>query len=152
LEQGGEAVQAARQALRTLDRLPGLPAGCLRARHFPPAFDLFRVEWERAGWDHAGDPDGERHAKRTLLCWRLHALRADLPGAPHPAYEAVLARPALPTTRAALGCALGRAGHPADALPHLRAAVAADPFDRDAARALGQALGQVGDTTGFRQL
>ena len=58
----------------------------------------------------------------------------DLTGEAHHAYEAVLARPDLPVTQAALGCALGRAGKHADAALHLRAALAADPFDRDAAR------------------
>ena len=62
--------------------------------------------------------------------------------------EAALARPDLPATRAALGCALGRAGRPAEAVPHLRRAVTANPFDRPAARGLYQALGEAGDRDG----
>jgi GT2 family glycosyltransferase len=180
LEQSAAAVQPARQALAALERrlgsswpaagvgVPALAGGdrsqdrlkpglqplpaWVEAGHFPPAFDLFRVEWERAAWNHAGDPAGETDAKRTLLRWRLHALLSDLTGEPQHYYEAVLARPDLPGTRAALGCALGRAGHVAEALPHLRDAVAQDPFDRGAARALFQALGQVGDGVGQRRL
>src|SRR5262249_4835861 len=60
-------------------------------------------------------------------------------------YEAVLARPDLPPSRAALGCALGRAGRPAEAADHLRLAPQANPFDHEAARALFQALTDAGD-------
>jgi tetratricopeptide (TPR) repeat protein len=152
LEQRDDASETARRTLATLDRLPELPAACRDAGHFPPAFDLFRVEWQRAAWAHAGDPDGEARAKRALLRWRLHALLADLTGALPSYYEAAQARPDLPTTQAALGCALGRAGHYAAALPHLRDAVAQDPFDRDAARALAQVLEETGDLAGRRRL
>jgi GT2 family glycosyltransferase/tetratricopeptide (TPR) repeat protein len=55
-------------------------------------------------------------------------------------YEAALARPDLAPSRAALGHALAGAGRPAEAVPHLRAAVEANPFDGGAARALYQAL------------
>jgi GT2 family glycosyltransferase/tetratricopeptide (TPR) repeat protein len=152
VDRPAEAVEAARQALAGLDRSPTLPAVCREAGHFPPAFDLFRVEWERAAWAHAGDPTGESRAKAALRRWRLHALLSDLTGELRHYYEAVLARPDLPSTRAALGCALGRAGQVAEALPHLRFAVAQDPFDRGAARALGHVLGQAGDADGFRRL
>ena len=67
-------------------------------------------------------------------------------------HEAALARPDLPITRAALGCALGRAKRPADALPHLRQAVADNPFDLKAARALFLALGEVKDGDGQRRI
>ena len=46
--------------------ISGLDAG-----PFPPGFDLFRVEWERAAWAHAGDPNAEAAAKVSLLRWRL---------------------------------------------------------------------------------
>src|SRR5262249_11868175 len=45
------------------------------------------------------------------------------------------------------GCALGRAGRAAEAVPPLRAAVEGDPSDRQAARALYQALCDSGDHT-----
>ena len=91
-------------------------------------------------------------AKEALLRWRLQHLLADLTGAlPH--YEqAVLARPDLPTTRAAYGCALARAGQVGEAGEHLRAAVANNPFDLNAARALYQALDDSGDVAGRRAL
>ncbi len=85
-------------------------------------------------------------AKLTLLHWRLHTLLAELTGDILHRHEAALARPDLPPTRAALGCALGAAGRPADAVPHLRFAVESDPFDRPAARALYQALLDAGQT------
>ena len=44
-----------------------------------------------------------------------------------------------------LGLRSGRAGQPAEAVEHLRAAVAANPFDTAAARALFQALIETGD-------
>jgi glycosyltransferase involved in cell wall biosynthesis/tetratricopeptide (TPR) repeat protein/predicted O-methyltransferase YrrM len=43
---------------------------------------------------------------------------------------------------------LARAGRRAEAVPHLRDAVTANPFDRAAARSLFEALGQAGDAAG----
>ncbi len=123
----------------------------LDAPRFPQGFDFFRVEWERAAWQHAGDREGEASAKRALLRWRLHHLLAELTqDIPH-YYEAVLARPDLPTTQAALGCALARNGQPALAVPHLRLAVRQNPFDLGAARALFQVLKDAGDRDGQRE-
>jgi GT2 family glycosyltransferase/tetratricopeptide (TPR) repeat protein len=147
-----EAIPAARRVLATLERLPQLSAAQLDAGHFPPAYDLFRVEWERAAWTHPGDREGESRAKRELLRWRLHTLLAQLTGELAHYYEAALSRPDLPSTRAALGCALGRAGRFGDALPHLRYAVEHDPFDREAARALAQTLTEVGEGASRRRL
>jgi hypothetical protein len=67
-----DAVQQARQTLEVLDGLPELDARVIEAAHYPPEFDLFHVEWERAGWQHAGQPGQEAQAKRDLLRWRLH--------------------------------------------------------------------------------
>jgi hypothetical protein len=78
------AAGAARHALALLERglTPGMDTKSsptwLDAGHFPPGFDAFRVEWERAGWDNAGAPETEAAAKAVLLRWRLHALLADL--------------------------------------------------------------------------
>ena len=130
----------------------GLCWASLNAGHFPPAFDPFRVEWERAAWDHAGDPAAETHAKRALLRWRLHTLLATVTGELSHHYEAVLARPDLPTSRALLGAALGRARQPAAAVEHLRQASEANPFDRAAARDLFQALTDAGDRESGRRL
>jgi tetratricopeptide (TPR) repeat protein len=155
LAKAGQQQPAAEQARRTLaalDRTITLNLSVLDSVHFPPVFDHFRVEWERAAWLHAGDPAGEAAAKRTLLRWRLHALLAYLTGNLMHAYEAALARPDLPPTRAALGQALLRAGHPKEAVEHLRCAVAADPFGADAARALFEAFGATGDYTGQQHL
>jgi Flp pilus assembly protein TadD len=58
---------------------------------------------------------------------------ADLTGELDTFYEAALACPESSVSRAALGCALARAGKYAQAMPHLRQAVQADPFDRQAA-------------------
>jgi FkbM family methyltransferase len=112
----------------------------LDAPKFPHGFDFFRVEWERAAWGHAGDRLGECRAKLDLIRWRLHYLLAELTGDLAHYFEAVLARPDLPTSRAGLGCALARAGQPELAIPHLRFAVEQNPFDLPAARALFQTL------------
>jgi len=136
-----------------LASLAALREACwIDAGHFPPAFDFFRVEWERAAWSHAGQPRAELRAKLELIRWRLHGLLAELTGDLDHYYEAVAARPDLPTTQAALGCALGREGRSADAVPHLRRAVESSPFDLSAARALYQALGEAGDADGQREL
>jgi GT2 family glycosyltransferase/tetratricopeptide (TPR) repeat protein len=138
------AIDQARRTLALLEQLPALGATDREAGHFPPRPDLFRGEWERAAWDHAGQPAAEEQAKRRLLQWRLHALLAELTDDLTHHYEAYLARPDLPAPRAALGGALVRAGRPVEALPHLRAAVAANPLEREAARALFHTLGAAG--------
>jgi glycosyltransferase involved in cell wall biosynthesis/predicted Zn-dependent protease len=134
---------------------PGLlattPLG-LSSGHFPTEFDFFRVEWERAAWLNAGRPRAEKRAKVELIRWRLHGLLAELTGELGHYYEAVAARPDLPNTRAALGCALGRQGRAGEAVPHLRLVVEGSPFDLNAARALYQALGEAGDVEGQREL
>jgi glycosyltransferase involved in cell wall biosynthesis/tetratricopeptide (TPR) repeat protein len=122
------------------------------AGHFPLAFDFFRVEWERTAWIHAGRPRAEMRAKLDLIRWRLHALLAELTGKLDHYYEAVAARPDLPTSQAALGCTLARERRFADAVPHLRRSVESSPFDLNAARALSQALGEAGDADGQREL
>lgn len=144
------AADVARRALSALGSSPDPEA--LDAAPFPPGYDLFRVEWERAAWDHPGEPRAEARAKADLLRWRLHSLLADLTGELPHHYEAVLARPDLPPLRAALGCALGRAGRPAEAAGHLRLVAEANPFDAGAARALWQALTDAGDAEAARRL
>jgi GT2 family glycosyltransferase/Flp pilus assembly protein TadD len=140
-----EAAAEARRALALLDRAGG---GWADAPRFPTGFDAFRVAWERAAWQAAGRPEAEVEAKKAVLRWRLHALLAGLTGELPHFHEAALARPDVPATRAALGCALARAGRFVEAVPHLRAAVAGDPFDRPAAAALFQALVDVDDLDG----
>jgi glycosyltransferase involved in cell wall biosynthesis/Tfp pilus assembly protein PilF len=139
------AAEGARRLLGLLGRGEGLDPGVLDAMHYPPGFDLFRVEWENAARAHAGNPDGEARAKVELLHWRLHELLAVFTGELSHYHEAALARPDLPVVRAALGCALGRAGRPADASRHLTRAVHENPFDAPAARALFHALFESGD-------
>jgi hypothetical protein len=147
---------AVEQARRTLDVAQAFepdsaPTHGLGAPHFPPTFDFFRVEWERAAWSNAGHPAAEAQAKRELVRWRLYLLLAQLTGDQNYFYEATLARPDLPITCVMLGAALGRAGRPAEAIAHLRQAATADPFDLQAARMLFQALGEVGDMEGQRR-
>jgi glycosyltransferase involved in cell wall biosynthesis/Tfp pilus assembly protein PilF len=146
------AIEHARRTLSLLDRLPVLDPAGLDGGHFPPIFDLFRVEWERAAWNHAGQPAAEADAKRELLRWRLHALLADLTGDLTHRYEAVVARPDLPSTRIDLGYDLIRAQRFSEAIPHLRRAVADLPFELDVPRALFRALGAIGDVEGQRRL
>ncbi len=105
---------------------PGI-ASIRQSAHFPPGFDLFRVEWERAAWQHAGQSNAEAFAKLKLIRWRLHLLLGELTGDVHHYFEAVIARPDLSPSQAALGCALGRSGRFADAVDHLRHAVGGHP-------------------------
>src|SRR5579884_1072269 len=152
LDQSAEAIEQARRALAMLDEAKRIDEDVWDSGHFPPAFDHFRVEWERAAWQHAGDPASEEQAKRALLRWRLHANLGDLTGEIHHYYEAALARPDLPLSQAALGNALARIGKPEQAIPHLQQALDGNPFDRDTARALFEALGATGDGLGQRRL
>jgi GT2 family glycosyltransferase/tetratricopeptide (TPR) repeat protein len=152
LSSGGlfkEAIGQVQQTLALLNPRPATDQPNLDAPHFPTGFDLFRVEWEKAAWQNAGDPAAERAAKRRLVQWRLQSLLGELTGDAVPWYEAVLSRPDLPVTHAALGCALGRAARYAEALPHLQRAVEDNPFDRAAARAYFETLGGTG--RGFEQ-
>lgn len=143
LARGGEveaAARVARAAILNLERAgPNdfVDEGIL----WPPAFDLVRVLWEEAGWRNPVE-------RRNLLRWDMHALLADLTNEPAHYFAAALARPDAAPTRAALGCALARHGRTTEAIPHLRAAVDANPFDRAAARALDQMLADVGDLAG----
>jgi glycosyltransferase involved in cell wall biosynthesis/tetratricopeptide (TPR) repeat protein len=138
LAENAVAVEGARRLLAQL--LGGLAEEDLELPRFPPGYDHFRVEWERAAWQHAGSPAREAEAKLALIRWRLHMVLGDLTGELHHFHEAVLARPDLPIARAALGCALGRAKRPVEAVGHLDVAVKGNPFDTVAARALCQAL------------
>lgn len=142
-----QAVAEAQRALALLDEGVPLAPDVLDAGRFPPGFDLFRVEWERAAWENAGRPEAERQAKFQLLRWRLHTLLGELTGDLIHFQEAAHLRPELGPTQAALGCALGRAGRADLAIVPLTQAVHANPFDMDAARALAQALLQTGAVT-----
>jgi tetratricopeptide (TPR) repeat protein len=142
--QPGQAIEQARQTLALLERCPRLSRDVQDALHVPTDFDHFRVEWEQAAWNHAGEPAEEERAKRTLLRWRLHTVLAGLTGELADYYEAAAARPDLPTTQAALGCALARAKRYNEAVPCLQQAIRNDPFDLPAATALFEALGLVG--------
>jgi glycosyltransferase involved in cell wall biosynthesis len=146
------AAEGARRILARLERQPLLDPAMWGSGHFPPGFDPFRVAWERAARGHAGDPGAETLAKQQLLRGRLHQLLAELTGELHHHYEAVVACPALPTPRAALGRALLHTGRPAAAVCHLRQAVTANPFDAETARTLYQVLGVLEDADGLRRL
>jgi GT2 family glycosyltransferase len=146
------AIEGARRLLPLLDRPGATDAAALDCPRFPPGYDHFRVAWERAAWDNAGGPAAEAAAKLGLIRWRLHTLLAGLTGELHHHHEAALARPDMAPTRAALGSALGATGRAADAVPHLRFAVRANPFDAHAARALSQALTDSGEHEGAGRL
>ena len=126
-----------------LDRLDDLDPSCLDGGYFRPGFGTFRVEWERAAWNNAGRRGAEAKAKTTLLQWQLHTLLAHLTGELCHHYEAFLARPDLFPTWTALGRSLAGTGNAIEAVRYLRRAVADNPFDREAARSLFQALESV---------
>jgi GT2 family glycosyltransferase/tetratricopeptide (TPR) repeat protein len=146
------AVEAAKSALAILGRLTQPPEGILDACPPSPVGGGLRAEWERAAWSHAGDRTAEGQAKCVLLRWRLQMLLAELTGELSYSYEAVLARPDLPRGRADLGKSLARSGRPREAAAHLRRALAEDPFDCGAARALYQVLQNLGDTASQSRL
>jgi glycosyltransferase involved in cell wall biosynthesis len=140
----GEALREAKLLLESVRANPDMLIIGRSIPHFPPGWDYFRVEWERAGHQHAGDARGESDAKQTLMIWRLNGLLARLTGELVYRHEAALARSDLAPTRAALGGALVQAGHRSEALPHLRLAVRENPFDRKTARLLDSVLGDLG--------
>lgn len=150
--QTAQAISLARQTLDRLERTDALPPAAVYTEPWTRGFDVTRVEWERCAWLNAGDSVAELRSKQTLLRWRLHLLLADLTGDLAHFHEAVLARPDLPVSRAALGCALARAGRPVESRSHLALAVAGQPFDTAAARALGQILLDLGDTAARQTL
>ncbi len=154
LAAAGDVAAAAQQAHRVVGLLdgPGADAAAWDAPPWPAGFDHLRVAWERAAWQHAGDPAAEARAKAELARWRLRALVARHSRRPDDFRAAVRERPDLPPTRAALGLALAHAGRPAEASAELRLALAAAPFDRQTARALYAALGAAADWPGQHRL
>jgi glycosyltransferase involved in cell wall biosynthesis/Flp pilus assembly protein TadD len=139
-----KALRPGRALLASLRQDGALPAAVLDAVPAPPGFDVFRVEWERAAWQHAGQADAEVAAKRDLLLYRLHLALAGLAGDPAHRHEALGVRPDLPMAAAALGRQLARAGRYEEAAPHLERALAAAPFDAGLARQLFETLGRTG--------
>jgi glycosyltransferase involved in cell wall biosynthesis len=140
------AASVVQAAVSALDSNPAVPAPWMELPLYAPNTPLLRAEWAKAGWSNAGQPAGEVTAKRAIVRWRLNALLADLTGQLSYFHEAAASRPDLPEARAALGCALARAGRVAESIPHLRTAVEAQPFDLAAARAFGHVLGETGAT------
>lgn len=138
------AIDQARQALAVLGSTVAESSLAGQDPHFPPGYDVFRLEWERAAWHHAGDRAVEEQPKKQLLHWRLHTLLAELTGDLAHGYEAWLARPDLPAAGATLGRVLAENNHPAEALPYLRQALERNPWDRAAARALFHTLAATG--------
>lgn len=129
-----EAIDAARRGVVLAEALTELSPADRDPAWAPAVGPEFRTRWDRAWLDPKAD-------KLALVRGRLHALLADLTDDLAHHYEAYLACPASAAARASLGGALLRAGRPVEALPHLRAATAADPFARPAARACYEALG-----------
>ncbi|MEZ6141180.1 MAG: hypothetical protein R3B84_11475 [Zavarzinella sp.] len=82
--------------------------------------------------------------KRQKTQSRVHALLAELTGDLRHYYEAVRYLPESAASKAALGCALARAGHLHSAREYLQIAVAEMPFDQQAARAYFQVLHDIG--------
>src|SRR5262249_44043911 len=93
--QNQAAAEQARQVLALLHKSERWSAEALDTPHFPPVFDAYRVEWERAAWENPGQKEGEAKAKLDLLRWRTQTLLADLTGDSGYFYEAALARPDL---------------------------------------------------------
>jgi GT2 family glycosyltransferase/Flp pilus assembly protein TadD len=144
------AIRAGRNLLASLQRTSGSGLlGCLPSSN---GFDYLRTEWERAAWGNVGDPLADAKNKELLLRWRVHLVLAELTGVLTDYFEAVLARPDLALSQAALGCALARAGRMPEARLHLQQALQSQPFDLAASRALAQVLQDLGDTEARQQL
>jgi len=151
----GQRLEAAEQARQVLAALPdgrSLPAFVLEAAHFPAEPTVFAAEWERAALDNAGNEAHEAQAKRRLIQWRAHLLLADLTQDLEHYQAAAALRGDLPLSLAALGCALARQGRFAEAADFLKRAVAGDPYDLAAARALHGCLKEIGDGRGLQEL
>jgi glycosyltransferase involved in cell wall biosynthesis/tetratricopeptide (TPR) repeat protein len=140
-----QAGEVARQILGRLDSGDAWHESVKDGVLFPAGYDWLRVEWERAAWANAGDAAAESAAKGNLLRWRLHLLLAELSGELSHYQAAADARPDLPPALAAWGCALARAGSLNEAIPPLQQAVAGNPLDAQAARALFQVHGDLGN-------
>jgi tetratricopeptide (TPR) repeat protein len=147
----GDVDSVIRVATETLAALNRSETRTGDAAFYPPGNHILRTEWELAAKANTGNPAGETNAKRDVARWHLHSLLAIATGKLEHYINAVIARPDLPSGRAALGCALARQGRLADAVQHLQAAVTADPFDRQAARALFQVLTDLGHTQAARR-
>ncbi len=147
-----EAVGVARQTLEAVHRAPELDPASREGMPLCLPFDALHVEWERAAWAAAGRPGAEAWAKRDLILWKLHGLLAAWTGELPHFYEAALRRPDLPASRAALGQALARSDRKREASEHLGRALADNPLDREAARALFQTLGAANDSEGRARL
>jgi hypothetical protein len=116
----------------------------------PRVTPLFRIEWERAGWEYAGRPQAEAQAKRRLLRWGLHLLLSRIPGAsPEQAQLASMARSDLPTTQGTLAAACYRIMRHPDAIAAFWQELSVNPLDNDAARGLVQVLAEFGDFPSF---
>jgi hypothetical protein len=112
----------------------------------PRVTPLFRIEWERAGWEYAGRPQAEAQAKRRLLRWGLHMLLSRIPGAsPEQSQLASMARSDLPTTQGALAAACYRIMRHPDAIAAFWQELSVNPLDNEAARGLVQVLAEFGD-------
>jgi glycosyl transferase family 1 len=120
----------------------------LDAGHFAPAFDTFRVEWERAAWANAGAPEDERKAKELLVRWRAHGILAAVADDLDHYRAAVELRDDLWVSHAGLGRALVRHGRPADGARHLRRAAHLNPFDAELLPDLIDAFRRAGDAAG----
>jgi glycosyltransferase involved in cell wall biosynthesis/tetratricopeptide (TPR) repeat protein len=143
-----EAVEITRSVLADLESRPELTALERDSVPYPVRFDHLRVSWERASYDRPHDVDGESREKIALLKCRAYNLLSAKTGE-LAAYEgAAAACPDLPPARAALGCALARAGRTAEGIVHLQFAVENDPFDNAASAALVAAFTETGDIAG----
>ncbi len=147
------AAGAAQRFLSVLEGPRGVTPTSLEMPPFPADVGLLRQEWDRAAWQHAGDPEAQTQRKLTLLRWRLNTLLGRVRDRePEHHGRAAQLCPELPTSQAAWGCALARCGKLAEAAEPLRQELATNPFDREAARALFELLQALGDTDGAGQV
>ncbi len=140
-----EAIHEARRCLWLLRDEPTEPTGWCKSPLAWFDYGYFRIEWEKAAWEHGRDAVAEALAKTRLLRWQLQSFLASSSGEMVHQYEAMLACPELPPANSALGVRIAKTNHAVEAVPYLAKAAAANPFDREAARALYYMLGQLGE-------
>ncbi len=115
-------------------------------------FTPLRQAWERAAFENAGNCVEELRTKRAVIFWWMHSLLGEVTGDASHFYEALRARPNMPTTHGLLAASLVRRAQSELAVAHLRVAMTALPFETQYASELYTALGVLGDALGQHRL
>ena len=144
------AIPIVRDLLERLDDPCPLTQAVLGFGTLRPGYHPFRVEWERAGFFHAADPDAEASSKRDLLRSRCELLLGQLTNEPERLIRAAQITPHF--TLALKAAARAPNESPAQAMAFCEKAIEADPFDSALPGTLAKLLKQTGDTAKLDRL